>query len=327
MSIQDKTVLMHKIDETLKPRMFANLLEEAQEQITTTLDDFDVTYTGSEQNESCDLLDAFINAKKAAGLTDKTLFKYRYQVGRFLRYAEVHTRNVTSDHVRNYFAAELARGISDTTVRGYRDDLNSYFGWLFNNRLISINPMASVEPVKCEIKEKTAFSSYELDRLKRNCENKRDLALLYFLFATGCRIGEVVSLNRSDINIGESECIVYGKGKKERTVFMTDDALVVLREYLASRTDNYEPLFLNRLNRRLQAGGIRFRLHQLADKAGVENVHPHRFRRTLITFLLNRGMPIQEVMIIAGHSKADTTMRYYSCNKSRIKNSYMVHTT
>ena len=150
MPIQDKALLMHRIDETLKPRMFANLLEEAEDQITITLDDFDVTYTGSEQNESCDLLDTFISAKTAAGLSGKTLFKYRYQIGRFLRFAGVHTRSVTPDHVRSYFASELARGISDTTIRDYRNDLNSYFGWLFNNRLISINrwPLWSLSSVR-----------------------------------------------------------------------------------------------------------------------------------------------------------------------------------
>ena len=326
MPIQDKVLLLNKVESTLKPRMFANLLEEATDQINTTLDEFDVSYIGDNNPESCDLLEAFINAKKAAGCTEKTLVHYSYTIGRFLTAVGVSTRHVTAENVRAYFSFEMQRGIADVTIRGYRDKLSSYFGWLFNNRLIAANPMTAVEPVKCEIKEKPAFSTYELDLMKRTCDNKRDLALLYFLFATGCRIGEVVSLNRSDIDIRESECVVYGKGKKQRTVFMTDDAMVVLREYLASRSDNLEPLFLNRHNARLQAGGVRYMLTKLSEKTGIADIHPHRFRRTMSTFLLNRGMPIQEVMILAGHSKADTTMRYFSCNKSRIKNSYMIHT-
>lgn len=325
MAEKDKVLLLQNIEDTLKPRMFVNMFDEATQEIQEKLDDFDVEYVGNVQPESCDLLDAFINAKRASGRSEKTLVRYRYLIERFLKAESVSTRQINAEHIRHYFSTELARGIADRTIRGYRDVLNSFFGWLADNRLIRINPILMVEPIKCEEKERQSFSFADLDQIKRNVPRIRDIAIIYFLLSTGCRISEMVALNRQDLDLQEGECVVYGKGKKERTVFLTEEAVLVLREYLATRTDQLEPLFLNHCMKRLSAGGVRAMMKKLSEDTGVENIHPHRFRRTMITIMLNRGMPIQEVMILAGHSKADTTMKYYSCTKSRIKNSFRIH--
>lgn len=326
MAEQDKTLLLHKIDGTLRTRMYANLLEETEDEIQNHLDEFDVTHIGNEEVESEDLLDTYINAKRVSGRSELTLVRYRYTIERFMQYVNVKTREVNQHHVRDYFAHEKRRGIQDSTIEGTREVLNSYFGWLEHEKMIPSNPVFNVEPIKCQIKERNALSASEIEILKRNCKNIRDNAIISFLLATGCRISELVGLNVDDVDLVNGECIVLGKGNKERTVFLDEVALLTLKEYLARRNDDCEALFVNKRHGRLLPGGIRCMLKTLAEKANVDHVHPHRFRRTNVTHLLNRGMPIQEVAILAGHSKIDTTMKYFAANKARIKNSYRMYT-
>lgn len=326
MSAPDKVLLVHKVENTLKPRMFANLLEEAIDEIQDHLDEFDVTHIGTLDSQTEELLDTYINTKKIGGKSEKTLVRYRYIIERFLTAVNLRTKDVTSEHIRAYFATELKRGISESTVDGIRQILNAYFGWLEHEKLIRHNPVFNIEAVKYQKKERLAFSYAEIEKLKRSCENMRDIAIINFLLATGCRISEVIELNKRDVDLDKGECIVLGKGNKERTVFLDDVAILTLREYLSSRSDDSEALFANVRGQRLLPGGVRAFLKKLARKAGVENVHPHRFRRTLVTRLLNRGMAIQDVAIIAGHNQIDTTMKYYADSKSRIKNAYRIHT-
>ena len=327
MSIQDKTLLMHKVEETLKPRMFANLLEEATNEIQDHLIEFEVTHIANDEIETDDYLNAYIAAKKVGGKSEKTLVRYRYIIERFLKAINVKTSEINQSHVRQYFASELERGVSESTLNGIRQILNGYFGWLEHEKMIHSNPVYNVESIKCQKKERTSFSYADTEILKKRCSSIRDNAIINFMLATGCRVSEITNLNIEDVNFDNGECIVLGKGNKERIVFLDDVAILSLREYLAQRTDSCEALFVNRLGKRLNPGGIRERLKKLSDISGIENVHPHRFRRTFVTRLLNRGMPIQEVAILVGHEKVDTTMKYYSSNKDRIKNSYRLYTS
>lgn len=322
MATLDKVILMNKVEDTLKPRMFANLLEEAVTEIQTHLDDFDVQYVANSDGKSDDMLQAFINAKQAEGRTSKTLTRYAYIIGRFMHYAGVKTREITTEHIRDYFASESKRGIADSTIEGYRQILNTYFGWLEHEKMIPINPAFNISAVKYEKKVREAFEDTDIERLKRSCRNKRDPAILCFLLSTGCRIGEATALNIKDVDLDNGECIVYGKGKKFRIVYLDDVTTMLMREYLATRNDTNEALFIGRGGKRFHDDGVRCMLKRLAKASGVGNVHPHRCRRTLITKLLNHGMPIQEVAIVAGHDKIETTMKYFSSSKERIKNSY-----
>ena len=326
MATQDKVLLMHKVESALKPRMFANLLEEAVDEIQGHLDEFDVTHIGEAKPEEDNMLDSYIAAKKVGGRSEGTQTRYRYVIERFLKSINVRTKDVTTEHIRQYFAQEMERGVSESTVDGVRQILSSYFGWLEHEKLICRNPIFNIESIKYQKKERLAMSYADTEVLKRHCKTIRDHALICFLLATGCRISEVVNLNRDDVDLDKGECIVLGKGNKERTVFLDDVAVMTLREYLAQRNDDCEALFVGKGNKRFQPGGVRAMLKTLATESGIENVHPHRFRRTLVTRLLNRGMPIQEVAIIVGHEKVDTTMKYYAANKSRIKNSYRMYT-
>ena len=321
MAIQDKAMLMHQVEQTLHPRMFANLLEEAMTEINGHLDEYDVRHLG-ESSGTDNLLDSFINAKKVEGLSESTLSLYRYNIERFMMFANVKTRDVTTHHIREYLAHEQNRGLSDTTVNNLRSILNSYFSWLDQEKLITSNPVKSIGVIKCQKKVRESISDADMERLKRSCKNLRDIAILNLLASTGCRISEITNLNRNDVDLENMECTVLGKGNKERTVYLNEVAAMTLKEYLAKRKDRYPALFIGKRKNRLHPNGVREMLKQLAERSGVTNIHPHRFRRTLITNLLNRGMPIQEVAIVVGHDKIDTTMRYFSSSKARIKNSY-----
>ena len=327
MSEKDKVLLMHKVEGTLKTRMFANLLEEAVDEIHDHLDEFEVSHVGADTTGSEDLLDTFINAKRVSGRSEKTLVRYRYVIERFMRRVNVKTRDVNQYHVRDYFSAELDRGVSESTIDGIREVLNGYFAWLTAENLIPRNPLHNIESIKYQKKERLALSSTDIELLRRNVKCIRDNAIISFLLATGCRISEMTNLNRDDVDLNAGECIVLGKGNKERTVFLDDVAMLTLREYLKRRRDKNPALFVNKDGHRLQPGGVRAMLKTLSVVSGVENVHPHRFRRTNVTNLLNRGMSIQEVAILAGHDKLDTTMKYFSSSKTRIKSSYRKYTS
>lgn len=198
----------------------------------------------------------------------------------------------------------------------------SFFGWVQREGLIPNNPCGNLSTIKCGKEVRLPFSDVDIERLKETCETARDKALIAFLLSTGCRVGEVCGLNRADIDFANLECTVLGKGNKERTVYLDNVAAMQLRIYLNTRTDTCEALFAGKGSERLQAGGIRKRLNEIGEKAGVENVHPHRFRRTLATTLINHGMPIQEVAKILGHEKIDTTMTYVYIDKTNVKNAY-----
>lgn len=322
MAMQDKILLMSKVEETLKPRMFANLLEEAIDEIGNHLNGFEVEYQSADNLESDNILDAFIQAKRVEGKSENTLLRYQYIIQRFISFCGVRPTEVNSGHIRAYFSREKERGIADSTIEGLRQVFSSFYRWLDSEKLIKANPMHNISRVKCQKKVKEAFSETDIEKLNRACNNIRDQALLHFLMATGCRISEVCGLNISDVDLNDGECIVLGKGNKQRTVYLDEVTVMILREYLATRKDEKEILFVSKRLTRIRPNTVRLMLKKLSKQTGVENVHPHRFRRTMITMLLNRGMPLQEVSVLAGHEDIDTTMQYYSMSKEHIKNSY-----
>lgn len=323
MSMQDKVVLLNRIEDTLKPRMFANMLEEATEEIQDTLTDFNVEKIAGVNIEEDDFLSTFITAKRVEGATDKTLLHYQYSITRFLKFAAVGAKEVRTEHIRAYFENELARGISPNTLKGTREVLSSFFGWLDKEHLIRYNPILGIAPIKAIYDVKESYSLTDVERIKRACTCIRDLAIISMLSSTACRITELCQLNMEDIDLFKGEATVFGKGKKERKVYLDEVAIMLVKEYLATRVDDNPALFIGKRKERMQPGGIRAMLKKIEEKSGVENIHPHRFRRTKITSLLNRGMSIQNVAIFAGHNKIDTTMKYYYANSENIRLEYM----
>ena len=324
MSVQDRVTLMNRIEDTLKPRMYANLLEEATEEIQDTLIDFDIELINRNVEDGDDFLDMFLTAKKVEGCTEATLVRYGYVVSKVLRFAGIPAKEIRTEHIRSYIEHELSRGISPNTLKGERETLSSFFSWLFLERLIKFNPLIGVAPIRPIYDIKESYSQTDIERMKMACNNNiRDIAIIAFLNSSACRISEVVALNIEDVDLRKGTFTVFGKGKKERKAYLDDVSLMLLKEYLASRTDNNNALFVGKGAVRLHPGGVRALLKRIEAKSGVKNVHPHRFRRTKITNLLLRGMPIQDVAILAGHNKIDTTMRYYHSSEENIRLEYM----
>lgn len=269
-----------------------------------------------------DILNSFIEAKRVEGKSESTLERYSYVLKRFMDYDSTPIRKITVYNLRNYFSAEKERGISDSTLKNLRFVFSSFFGWAYREELIPKNPVNNFNPIKCRKEVRMPYSDVDLEKLKESCKLTRDKAVIAFLLSTGCRIGEVCRLNRWDIDFQNLEVTVLGKGNKERTVYIDAVTAMQIKKYLDERKDNCEALFINHRGTRLQDGGVRYILNGIAKEAVVENVYPHRFRRTLATNLINRGMPIQEVKDILGHEKIDTTMGYVYVNKQNVKNAY-----
>lgn len=274
------------------------------------------------KDEQDDLLDCFLSALKVQGRSQKTIDRYHYIITRMLKDIGVPTRKVTVYHLRSYIAQEKERGINDSTLEGYREIFSSYFNWLQRESLIEKNPTSNLGTIKVPKKTKQIYTDVDIEKLRQHCKTQRDKALISFLGATGCRISEVMELNRDSVDLQNLQCVVHGKGNKERMVYLDAVTAMHIREYLKSRTDDNEALFIGKGKGRLTPGGVRIMLKRLAEKANVEHVHPHKFRRTLATNLARHGMPIQEIASILGHERLDTTNRYVILDNENTKSAY-----
>ena len=236
--------------------------------------------------------------------------------------ARTSARRITVYHLRSYLARKKEEGLKDSTLAHFREVFSSFFGWLFREGLIEKNPVVNLGNIKVAKAEKKVFTDIDMELMRRNCRRKVDKAIICFLASTGCRVAELVGLDRNAIDLDNLECVVRGKGNKERTVYLDTVTAMYVRAYLASRTDDNPALFVTRTNERFQTGGIRDLLKRLEGASGVEHVHPHKFRRTLATNLAKRGMPIQTIAAILGHEKIETTMEYIVMNKENTKLQY-----
>ena len=268
-----------------------------------------------------DLLEMYTAALAVQGRSRKTIDRYAYIIQRLTRETGVPAGRITVHHIRAWLAKEQARGIRDTSTEGYRQIFTAYFGWLQREALIEKNPTTNLGAIKCAKVRKEAYAEVDIEKLKRECRNPRDLAIILFLRTTGCRVSEAVGLNREDVDLANLCCVVRGKGNKERKVYIDSVTGMALKEYLDSRTDAEPALFAGRRGR-LLPGGVRYALKEVAKRAGVENVHPHRFRRTLATSLSRHGMPITEISKLLGHDKLDTTMKYVVTSDDTVRDSY-----
>lgn len=324
MSIATKQQFKIEITKRFESILTAKQLNEALIVLTEELSRYDMTALEGSENDNCNLnlLNEFISAKITENKSKGTIERYRYMLTRILTTINVPITKINVYHLRQYLMNEKDRGMQDSTINGYRTMLCCFFNWLQNESLISANPTANLCPIKCQKVIRTPYSDVEIEKLKTACDNVRDKAILMFMLATGCRISEVVGTNRDDINWGNMSCKVLGKGNKERIVYLDTVAVMYLRQYLNQRKDDKECLFCSRTLSRLTVAGVRYILNELEKKTGVKNVHPHRFRRTLATRLIDRGMPIQDVAHILGHEKVDTTMKYIYIEDNNVKVAY-----
>ena len=322
MSIVDKTLFMNKMKNQLATEVTAADQDKVLKILTVVLNNFDMSLTEFEQR-NVDYLDAYVNALSVSGRSPKTVTRYQYELKRFFDFAKVGELDITVYHFREYLSYKKSVGISDNTLRGYRDIFTAYFRWLHREGMIPVDPTVNLIPIKVAKKVKVVFTELDIENLKSAATTIRDKAIICFLYSTGCRIGELCSLNRDDIDLYENECVVHGKGNKERTVYFDDITAYYLKTYLKSRKDFEDALFIStRTMKRFEQGGIRAMLNKVADVAHVAHVHPHKFRSSFATNKATHGMPIHELANIMGHEKVDTTMKYISESKAKIKASY-----
>ena len=274
------------------------------------------------EQENIKILDAFISAKNIEGCSEKSLKYYRTTIEAMLATIGKGVLHVTTEDLREYLANyQEEKKSSKVTIDNIRRILSSFFTWLEDEDYILKSPVRRIHKVKAATVVKETYSDEELEVMKDACDNPRDLALIDMLASTGMRVGELVLLNREDINFEERECIVFGKGSKERIVYFDAGTKIHLQEYLDGRTDDNEALFvsLRAPYDRLQIGGIEVRLRNLGEKLELSKVHPHKFRRTLATTAIDKGMPIELLQRLLGHQRIDTTLQYAMVKQSNVK--------
>lgn len=304
--------------------------ERAANKLTMMLVNYEVRKACVElitrETESEMMLKNFLVTKKIEGRSDNTIKRYAYEIGRLADFVQRPTRQMNVYDFRRYLAKMSMDGKRMSTVASTQSVIKSYFGWLHKEGYIERDPSAQLGQVREEISIKQPFSMTDIDKIRSVATSLRDRALVEFLRSTGCRISEAVGLNRDSIDQAKMECVVHGKGNKYRTVYLDDVAMMHLRRYLKNRDDDSMALFAGRQTNRITQHGVREMLNKLGREAGVEHVHPHRFRRTLATNLAKRGMPVQEIARILGHANLDTTMIYVTMDDVGTKAAYAKYT-
>lgn len=275
--------------------------------------------------ENGGLLKVFIAAKRIEGCSEKSLKYYDSTIRKMINGVDKPVREIGTDDLRGYLADyQKTQGSSKVTIDNMRRIFSSFFGWLEDEDYILKSPVRRIHKIKTEKTIKETFSDEGLELLRDACDEIRDLAMIDLLSSTGMRVGELVQLNREDINFHERECVVFGKGSKERVVYFDARTKIHLLNYIVERKDNNPALFVSLAlpHERLLIGGVETRLREIGKWADVQKVHPHKFRRTLATRAIDKGMPIEQVQRLLGHVKIDTTMHYAMVNQANVKNSH-----
>lgn len=310
----------------LQGRADEDIINLVQDVLVIQLNKYEVlercTEVAVRDDSALGLLKKFLATKRVEGMADSTLQRYADINSSLLNYLGKSLEEITTYDIRFYLSARRQLGgISNRTLDGMRRCYSSFFAWLAAERLIRHNPCSALAQIKSKKVVKKPYSAAEIERIRKACENIRDLALVDFLYCTGCRVSEVSKLDISDIDFERMECVVLGKGNKERKVYLTEVAAMHLQEYINSRKDPCEALFAGR-GKRLGKNGIETVIKKLGKASGVGNAHPHRYRRTLATNLLDRGMNIQDVAAILGHADLKTTQIYCYISQANVKAAY-----
>ena len=267
-------------------------------------------------------LSKFLEAKKMEGCSERTIKYYKVTVEQLLGKIVRPIRRVTTEEMRKYLVDyQKINNCGKTTVDNIRRNISSFFSWLEEEDYILKSPMRRIHKIRAEKLVKNIITDEDIEKLRVGCTCSRDVAMIDLLYSTGIRVGELVRLNRSDINFSERECVVFGKGDKERKVYFDAKSKVHLIDYLNTRKDDNPALFvsLDKPNDRLKISGVEIRLRQLGRKLNLDRVHPHKFRRSMATRAIDKGMPIEQVQKILGHSQIDTTMQYAIVNQNNVK--------
>jgi len=319
-----KTKLITEIEQRMLKRLDNSQLIELRAVLEQVLDSFEITEAAQNKNNDDykSLLDDFLAAKRIEGCSEKSLNYYNKTITTTLDSINKDVKHITTDDLRSYLTDYQAeKHSSKVTMDNIRRILSSFFSWLEDEDYIIKSPVRRIHKVKSSKTIKETYTDENLELMRDNCVELRDLAMIDMLASTGMRVGEMVLLNRSDIDFNERECIVVGKGDKERMVYFDARTKLHLQSYLASRTDSDPALFvsLRSPHKRLTIGAIELRLREMGRKLGISKVHPHKFRRTLATMAIDKGMPIEQLQRLLGHQRIDTTLQYAMVKQSNVK--------
>ena len=272
-----------------------------------------------------EFLKMFLDAKRVEGCSERTINYYKVTILHLFSTISTTVRKVSTEEIREYLAEYQKRNnCTNVTVDNVRRNISSFFSWLEEEDYILKSPMKRIHKIRTKTVVKNIISDEGIEKLRDNCQDVRDLAIIDLLYSTGIRVGELVNLNIDDIDLNGRECVVYGKGDKERRVYFDAKAKVHLKNYIDSRIDDNEALFvtLDSPHERLKISGVEIRLRQLGRRLNLDRIHPHKFRRTMATRAIDKGMPIEQVQRILGHSQIDTTMQYAMVNQTNVKTSH-----
>ena len=297
-------------------------MKKLQEVIVKTFAENEAPKTEISNDE---FLKMFLDAKRIEGCSDRTIKYYRVTIEHLLKNVVSPIRKITTEMMRAYLVDyQKINNCGKTTVDNIRRNISSFFSWLEEEDYILKSPMRRIHKIKTQKTVKNIISDEEIEKLRDNCKNIRDTAMIDLLYSTGIRVGELVKLNIEDIDFSERECVVFGKGDKERRVYFDAKSKIHLKNYIESRKDNNPALFvtLNAPYDRLKISGVEIRIRELGRMLNLEKVHPHKFRRTMATRAIDKGMPIEQVQKILGHSQIDTTMQYAIVNQKNVKASH-----
>lgn len=319
--------LISEVVQRMLPYLDNKQLVNLQNNLNQVLQRYEVDLINDSnaENDSQELVEKFISAKRVEGCSEKTLKYYLATIEAMSVVLNKDVRIIQTEDLRQYLTDyQTQNGSSKVTIDNIRRILSSFFSWLEDEDYIIKSPVRRIHKVKTVSNIKETYTDEELELMRDNCEELRDLAIVDMLASTGMRIGEMVLLNRDDLNFNERECIVLGKGSKERIVYFDARTKLHLQEYLKSREDNEPALFvtLKAPYKRIQIGGIENRLRELGKNLKIGRVHPHKFRRTLATMAIDKGMPIEQLQRLLGHQRIDTTLQYAMVKQSNVKSAH-----
>ncbi len=294
-----------------------------QEVLQSTFVNYEITEnTGNMKESERDYVEIFLAAKRIEGCSEKSLRYYKATIEAMLATLDKNVEYIVTDDIREYLTQyQQKNDLSKVTIDNIRRILSSFFSWLEDEDYILKSPVRRIHKVKTATNIKETYTDEDLEKMRDNCTELRDVAMIDMLASTGMRIGEMVLLNKADINFNERECVVFGKGDKERIVYFDARAKIHLQNYIDSRIDDNPALFvtLRSPHERIKIGGIESRLREMGKQLNIPKVHPHKFRRTLATMAIDKGMPIEQLQQLLGHKRIDTTLQYAMVKQSNVK--------
>ena len=322
-----KNQLISEITRQMIPYLDNAQMEQLQNVLQHALWNVQITSNedGAQQPDketNAELLDMFLSAKRVEGCSEKTLRYYETSIRRLFAAVDSHVTHMQTDDLRGYLSDYQQQ--TQCSKGNIRRIMSSFFTWLEDENYILKSPVRRIHKIRSNKTVKETYTDEALETMRDQCGCLRDLAMIDLLASTGMRVGELVRLNRDDIDFENRECVVFGKGSKERPVYFDARTKIHLKNYLESRSDDNPALFVSLLSpyNRLEISGVEVRLRKLGRKLGITKVHPHKFRRTLATRAIDKGMPIEQVQRLLGHAKIDTTMQYAMVNQNNVKISH-----